>query len=452
MAAQRDELTERLPPPLDFSRPKPKKPSTVTQPTILGRNHLSEEPHLPPEDRDYALLPERSSQTAPDLRPADEQWTMAAHQAASRAQNGGQEKPMMQFFAKHVADGSLAQDPETVKLVLSTFSRVLHRDAQVAETMARTRVAAAAARSAGPQARPGGSSQQQRTNRPVVRQQSRPTHVGTAEGAASNYRRLFVPLTDAETERDMNAWWAQDKFDPPLPYMPLQADVSQIPAYRALAQQLVETRARQRHTDEAVLGDLPRPLTANGGRPIPLEYILLFRFPPRPGDRICANGALCMFNLQVYAPHNYVGREFLLPGQEATPAGCASRLCFDCLLVDYRMQMARTPNCGTTPAEPINSFTVDPREYNRHCFMETMGGDDHATGIVGPVPIFALNRREIIQIPTAVATAYGLTTEGPHYYVAAVNEDFREASATPTPALPTSLSSRGLYSADSYAS
>ena len=436
---------ERLPPPLDFSRPKPKKPSTVTQPTILGRNHLSEEPHLPPEDREYALLPERSSQTAPDLRPADEQWTVAAHQAAARAQNGGQEKPMMQFFAKHVADGNLAQDPETLKLVLSTFSRVLHRDAQVAETMARTRAAAAASRNgaAAAQSRSGGTAQ--RTNRPVVRQQSRPTHVGTADGAASNYRRLFVPLTDAETERDMHAWWVRDRFDPPLPYTPLQADVSQIPAYRALANQLVDARQRQRHADEFLVGDLPRPLTANGGRPIPREYILQFRFPPRLGDRICANGTQCMFNLPAYAPHGYIGREFLLPDQEATPAGVNSRLCFDCLLVQYRMEMARTPNCGTTPAEPINSFTVDPRQYGRHCFMETMGGDDHATGIVGPVPIFSLNRREIIQIPAAIAAAYGLSADGTHYYVAEVNEDFRGASATSTPALPTNLSSHARF-------
>jgi hypothetical protein len=274
--------------------------------------------------------------------------------------------------------------------------------------------------------------------------------VGSSEGAASNYKRLFVPLSDAETEQDMRAWYAQDTFDPPLDFTrPLQDDVSQIPAYSALAAQLVETRKRQRHADQFLLGDLPRPRSANGGRPIPREYIMQYRFPPRPGDRTCLNALLCVFNLPSYAPHGYIGREFLLPGQNPTPPDKPARLCFDCLLVEYRSQHARTPNNGTTPVEPINSFTVDPREYGRHCFMETMGGDEHATGIIGLVPIYARNRREIIQIPQPSATAYGLDPSKIHYFVSEVNEDFREASATPTPALPMNSSSLNLFSAAS---
>jgi len=441
---------DELPPPLDYARPKPKKFSTVTQPTILGRNHLSDEASAPPEDREYALLPERGAQTAPDLRPADEQWTVAAHQAASRAAHGGQELPMMQFFAKHVAEGNLAQDPETLKPILSMFSRVLNRDAEVAFTMANARARAA---SIARVATPAGSTTPQRTTRPVVRQQSRPTHVGSADGAASNYRRIFVPLSDAETERDMHEWYKNDKFDTPIDYKPLQSDVSQIPAYTSLAAQLVEARKRQRHADEFLLGDLPRPLSANGGRPIPRAYILLFRYPPRPElDRACLNGDLCVFNLSSYAPHGYVGREFLLPGQDPTPPDKPSRVCIDCLLIEYRSQQARTPNNGTTPAEPINSFTVDPREYGRHCFMETLGGDELATGIIGLVPIYARNRRDIFPIPPAAAKAYGLTDpDRIYYYVAEINEDFREASATSTPALPTNLSSHAHFSEGSSA-
>jgi hypothetical protein len=68
------------------------------------------------------------------------------------------------------------------------------------------------------------------------------------------------------------------------------------------------------------------------------------------------------------------------------------------------------------------------------------------------VPIYARNRRDIFPIPPPEAMAYGLRDpDRIYYYVGEVNEDFREASATPTPALPTNLSNRVLFSEGSSA-
>lgn len=133
-----------------------------------------------------------------------------------------------------------------------------------------------------------------------------------------------------------------------------------------------------------------------------------------------------MFRLPDYQECGYVGREFLLPDEKPTPPDKPAKFCIDCLLVHWRDRACRATNEGATHVQQINTFTVmtEYGEYGAHVLMNETDEAGRPTGIVGKVPFWSRNFRDVQTIPDEVARAFGLA-EHQRYMIVEVNMDFQ---------------------------
>lgn len=255
------------------------------------------------------------------------------------------------------------------------------------------------------------------------------------DGPLGRYTRSATHAPDDPRAR-FAQFFRDDAFEEDKPWAAgdgvlADTDPATYAMFRAIAQ---TTNARTPGTGYALRGptaDIPRPDIPRLSR-IALQA---FHMPPRAGDRLCARGERCLFNM--HPEHGHVGREFYAstPPAPGAPLG----LCLNCLLAETRIEADRNVKEGIVPPLPINTFTVivGEKDYGSHCLMR-IEVDGRPTGISGPYPRFDTSLRSWQPVPESWARFYQIAG-GPKnvYFWAETNMDFRQASVASTRAFPS---------------
>jgi len=372
--------------------------SKSKEPCSVMRNETPLVAELPPEQRARALvlLPPRSAQTMESLAPRSSVFSdidfCQEMKRVNMARPGQNVYPLQRLMNDFVP---IDKNPEPVVLCMG-------KELQLeSDYITHTNKAAAAAASA--QETPAKKQDLSITKLNLI--------FGTTYHSYGYNRRTPKEVEErmdqarlSERLQMFRAFYARDRIE-------TEVNFGEIPSNFRMFRELKQNFYRRYQLSDQIVKDSASLTPKVEMEAVPRLYIQKFRAKPKTGDELCANGENCLFNTFSQDKHvSYIGRVFYTPrelrrGVPVPPptAGNRHRLCIDCLLKLWTITHAQNISNEVLPERQINYFGVQCKagEYSKHCLLSVVE-NDKPTGIVGHVPRFSLNNRQMMVVVRTV--------------------------------------------------
>jgi hypothetical protein len=244
--------------------------------------------------------------------------------------------------------------------------------------------------------------------------------------ASNDYKKYICPLYDREKSRATRAFFVDDSLE--------EEDVppGALPSQFKIFQRLTAEHAAKYREHEQSMRDLASQAPRPALEVVPRAHIRRYRYRPRSGDQLCANGTRCYFYTISSDPEvRYVGRVFRTPRQEEALAQGLGQpdeqrpehhLCIDCVLAAWTQRHADNFVKERAPHLPGNHFcvAVGRGEYSESCMLHKVF-NKLVTGFVGHVPHYHENHRANAQVTLRHVGQQQEVTES---YIAEIGMDF----------------------------
>lgn len=247
------------------------------------------------------------------------------------------------------------------------------------------------------------------------------------ESSDSTTNRLFLTqehTTDAEKRKKL--CYIYDKIE-------RNTEFCLAPKRYKMFRQLVHTHMEKYKQRDNLLKDAVDMIPLTDLEEVSREYITFYRQKPTDQNiQLCFNGQNCVcYTFSTDPLVRYIGISFFTERQlEQKKNGIRlthneEGLCIDCLLKEWTLKHTNNIARGFQPKCAFNHFTVIVGEgqYNQDCMLKPYY-NRRLTGIMGHVPRYDRNKREVIMISKRQLDKKGVSPVSHDNYIGEAGMDF----------------------------